>query len=236
MSTSYAPRRTVLDKLLVDAAIAAGATLHEGFTVDQVLLEEGRVVGIRGQTQTGAPVLEQAPLVIGADGANSIVARTVAAAEYKTHDPIVLTYYAYWWDVALADGVQLEFCPQDWCAAGSSYEFTTAHGIMNAFREAQFLAEAVDDGLSGRRDLPETLADYEQRRNAAGFPYSEFTIAATTYQPVPDPEAAGALYAAIAQNSDATAGFWALFAQTMLPGEFFSEQHVRTLLQSNAGG
>jgi 2-polyprenyl-6-methoxyphenol hydroxylase-like FAD-dependent oxidoreductase len=120
--------------------------------------------------------------------------------------------------------------------AGSSYEFTTAHGIMNAFREAQFLAEAIDDGLSGRRTLPETLVDYEQRRNAAGFPYSEFTIAATTYQPAPDPEAAGALYAAIAQNSDATAGFWGLFAQTMLPGEFFSEQHVRTLLQSNAGG
>jgi flavin-dependent dehydrogenase len=336
MSTSYAPRRTVLDKLLVDAAIAAGATLYEGFTVNQALLEEGRVVGIRGQTQTGAPVMEQATLVVGADGANSIVARTVAAAEYKTHDPIVLTYYAYWQDVALADGVQLEFCPQDWCAAyawpthdghlligtnwaralteippqgagftprstdwhtvfaevaqnvdasymrilaqcapwladqcrsggtresalaggwvrsfyrkpfgpgwalvgdaGSSYEFTTAHGIMNAFREAQFLAEAVDDGLSGRNTLPEALADYEQRRNAAGFPYSEFTIAATTYQPAPDPEAAGALYAAIAQNSDATADFWGLFAQTMLPGEFFSEQHVRTLLQSNAGG
>jgi 2-polyprenyl-6-methoxyphenol hydroxylase-like FAD-dependent oxidoreductase len=291
---------------------------------------------MRGQTQTGAPVMEQATLVVGADGANSIVARTVAAAEYKTHDPIVLTYYAYWQDVALADGVQLEFCPQDWCAAyawpthdghlllgtnwaraltavppqgagftprstdwhtvfaevaqnvdasymrilaqcapwlaeqcrsggtresalaggwvrsfyrkpfgpgwvlvgdaGSSYEFTTAHGIMNAFREAQWLAEAVDDGLSGRRTLPETLADYEHRRNAAGFPYSEFTIAATTYQPAPDPEAAGALYAAIARNSEATAGFWGLFAQTMLPGEFFSEQHVRTLLQSNAGG
>jgi 2-polyprenyl-6-methoxyphenol hydroxylase-like FAD-dependent oxidoreductase len=336
MSTAYAPRRTVLDKLLVDAALAAGVTLYEGFTVDQVLLEEGRVVGMRGQTQTGAPVMEQATLVVGADGANSIVARTVAAAEYKTHDPIVLTYYAYWQDVALADGVQLEFCPQDWCAAyawpthdghlllgtnwaraltavppqgagftprstdwhtvfaevaqnvdasymrilaqcapwlaeqcrsggtresalaggwvrsfyrkpfgpgwvlvgdaGSSYEFTTAHGIMNAFREAQWLAEAVDDGLSGRRTLPETLADYEHRRNAAGFPYSEFTIAATTYQPAPDPEAAGALYAAIARNSEATAGFWGLFAQTMLPGEFFSEQHVRTLLQSNAGG
>ena len=45
MSTSYAPRRTVLDTLLVDAALAAGVTLYEGFTVDQVLLEEGRVVG-----------------------------------------------------------------------------------------------------------------------------------------------------------------------------------------------
>jgi 2-polyprenyl-6-methoxyphenol hydroxylase-like FAD-dependent oxidoreductase len=120
--------------------------------------------------------------------------------------------------------------------AGSSYEFTTAQGITNAFREAQFLAEAVDDGLSGRHALPETLADYEQRRNAAGFPYSAFTIAATTYQPAPDPEAAGAFYAAIAQDPEATAGFWGLFAQTMLPDAFFSEQHVRTLLQRHAGG
>jgi hypothetical protein len=40
---------------------------------------------------------------------------------------------------------------------------------------------------------------------------------------------------AIAQNQEATAGFWGLFAQTMLPGEFFSEQHVRTLLQSPEG-
>jgi hypothetical protein len=34
----------------------------------------------------------------------------------------------------------------------------------------------------------------------------------------------------------ATAGFWGLFAQTVLPGEFFVEQHVRTLLQSHTGG
>jgi flavin-dependent dehydrogenase len=51
--------------------------------------------------------------------------------------------------------------------AGSSYEFTTAHGITNAFHEAQLLVEVVDDGLAGRRALLEALADYEQRRNAA---------------------------------------------------------------------
>lgn len=32
---AYCPRRTVLDKLLVDAAVAAGAEVREGFTVEK---------------------------------------------------------------------------------------------------------------------------------------------------------------------------------------------------------
>src|SRR5262247_457793 len=38
---SYAPRRTVLDKLLVDAASEAGAEVREGFTVEEILVEDG---------------------------------------------------------------------------------------------------------------------------------------------------------------------------------------------------
>src|SRR5262245_48117687 len=34
---AYCPRRTVLDKMLVDAAVEAGAELHEGFTVEEVI-------------------------------------------------------------------------------------------------------------------------------------------------------------------------------------------------------
>ena len=45
---AYAPRRTVLDKLLVDAAAEAGAEVREGFTVEELLVEDGRVTGIRG--------------------------------------------------------------------------------------------------------------------------------------------------------------------------------------------
>jgi flavin-dependent dehydrogenase len=42
----YCPRRTVLDKLLVDAAAEAGAEIRESFTLDEILVEDGRVVGI----------------------------------------------------------------------------------------------------------------------------------------------------------------------------------------------
>ncbi len=45
---AYAPRRTVLDKILVDGAVEAGAEVREGFTADEVLIEGGVVVGIRG--------------------------------------------------------------------------------------------------------------------------------------------------------------------------------------------
>jgi flavin-dependent dehydrogenase len=41
VTTAYAPRRTVLDKILVDAAVRAGAEVREGFTVEKVVVEDG---------------------------------------------------------------------------------------------------------------------------------------------------------------------------------------------------
>src|SRR6266498_3874043 len=82
ISRGYAPRRTVLDKLLVDAAVESGAELRERFTVSEVLIEDGTVTGIRGHAKDGAPVTERARLVVGADGLHSSVARAVQAATY----------------------------------------------------------------------------------------------------------------------------------------------------------
>src|SRR5688572_25017622 len=45
---AYCPRRTILDKLLVDAASEAGAEIREGFTVKEIITHAGRVTGIRG--------------------------------------------------------------------------------------------------------------------------------------------------------------------------------------------
>ena len=70
---AYCPRRTVLDKLLVDAAVAAGAELREGFAVDEVLVSDGVVTGVRGHGKDGANVIENAALVVGADGRHSLV-------------------------------------------------------------------------------------------------------------------------------------------------------------------
>ena len=75
---AYGPRRTVLDKVLVDAAAEAGAEIREGFTVDEITREDGRVTGIRGHDKSGATVTERARVVVGADGRNSMVAHALA--------------------------------------------------------------------------------------------------------------------------------------------------------------
>lgn len=93
---SYAPRRTVFDKHLVDAASEAGAEVREAFTVEDVVIEDGRVTGIRGHASGGKPVTERARVVVGADGRNSLVARAVRPEQYNEKPPILQAYYSYW--------------------------------------------------------------------------------------------------------------------------------------------
>jgi 2-polyprenyl-6-methoxyphenol hydroxylase-like FAD-dependent oxidoreductase len=95
-AVSYAPRRTVLDKLLVDAASEAGVEVREAFTVDEVLLDNDRVVGLRGHSRGGASVIEHARVVIGADGLHSTVARAVEPEQYNEKPPLLAAYYTYW--------------------------------------------------------------------------------------------------------------------------------------------
>ncbi len=93
---AYCPRRTVLDKILVDAAAEAGAEIREGFVVDEIAMDEGRVVGIEGHSKGGAPVCEQADLVIGADGRYSVIAKAVLPEQYNEVPPLAIAYYSYW--------------------------------------------------------------------------------------------------------------------------------------------
>jgi flavin-dependent dehydrogenase len=100
----HSPRRTLLDKILVDAASARGAEVREGFSVEQVLFENGRVAGIRGRSKNGAAVTEHACIVIGADGQHSVVARAVQAAAYSTKPTLSCAYYTYFGDVPVSGG------------------------------------------------------------------------------------------------------------------------------------
>ena len=93
---AYGPRRTVLDSILVNAAVNAGAELREGYAVQELLSEYGRVTGIRGRDSRGAASDERARIVIGADGMHSIVARAVDAPSYNEVPSLTCGYYSYW--------------------------------------------------------------------------------------------------------------------------------------------
>ena len=70
-----APRRTYLDKILVDAAAAAGVDVREGFSVDELVWRDDRVVGIRGRSGRRTSEVAWAPIVVGADCKRSRVQR-----------------------------------------------------------------------------------------------------------------------------------------------------------------
>ena len=93
---AYCPRRTALDKVLVDGAAQAGAEIREGFTVEEVVTEDGRVAGMKGHSKAGATVTERARVVVGADGLHSMVARAVRPEQYNEKPPIQAGYYTYW--------------------------------------------------------------------------------------------------------------------------------------------
>jgi menaquinone-9 beta-reductase len=71
-------RRITLDEILVNAAAAAGAEVRTHTTVTGLVVDSGRVAGV---TTTSGEL--RAPLVVGADGARSAVAKMVGAGEYS---------------------------------------------------------------------------------------------------------------------------------------------------------
>jgi 2-polyprenyl-6-methoxyphenol hydroxylase-like FAD-dependent oxidoreductase len=90
------PRRSVLDTMLVHAAAEAGVEVREGFAVDEVLVEDGTVIGVRGRQGDGRVVTERGKVVVGADGRNSSVAKAVRPEQYNEKPPVCPAFYSYW--------------------------------------------------------------------------------------------------------------------------------------------
>jgi 2-polyprenyl-6-methoxyphenol hydroxylase-like FAD-dependent oxidoreductase len=96
VAEAYCPRRTVIDALLVQAAADAGVEVREGFSVDELVVEDGAVVGITGKDAGGTAVTEKAAVVIGADGRNSMVAKAVQPEQYNEKPAVSPAFYSYW--------------------------------------------------------------------------------------------------------------------------------------------
>lgn len=92
----YAPRRTVLDGLLQDAAQAAGATLRLGCRLVGLDTDAGgRVSGARIEDAGGGVRTVRAGMVVGADGRHSTVARQVGATRQRVAHSATGTVYGH---------------------------------------------------------------------------------------------------------------------------------------------
>jgi flavin-dependent dehydrogenase len=305
---AYAPRRTVLDKLLVDAASEAGAEVRERFTVESLVVDDGRVVGVRGHAKGGKTVTEHARVVIGADGRYSVVADTVGAEEYHEKPQLQVSYYSYWsglsmngrfessvrpglafaaWptndDLTLViagrsidefEAVRgdiegsyletLEIAPEfadrvrgakreerfvgtavrgyfrkpfgpGWALvgdAGYNKDFITAHGIHDAFRDAELCATALDESFAGRRSFEDAMREYQTRRDEKVLPMYEFTAELATLAP-PPPEMQQVL-SAVSGSQDAMDGFARVIGGVTSPAEFFSDENVGRIVAATA--
>jgi 2-polyprenyl-6-methoxyphenol hydroxylase-like FAD-dependent oxidoreductase len=94
VASSLAPRRTVLDALLVEAAVAAGAELREGASFQRVITQDDRVVGAGFGGRSA--FTERAALIVGADGRHSAVARQVGAKPLRDAGVFGCQFYGYW--------------------------------------------------------------------------------------------------------------------------------------------
>jgi flavin-dependent dehydrogenase len=307
VATAFAPRRKALDPILVEAAVQAGAELREGFSVQELIWEDDRVIGIRGHQKNGTMIVENARITIGADGMFSTVARAVGAPVSDTKAPLEGSWYAYWsgvpmkgWHLWLRpqrvifayntnDNLSLigaAFAARDLpavradieshymealtgCApelaermrsgrresrfvggaipsyvrkpygpgwalvgdAGYQKDPCTASGITDAFGSAELLAQAIDDGFSGRRPLQEAMAGYEQQRNQAELPYYELTSQLAKLEP-PPPELQQ-LLAALQDNPEQRSRFFGVLAHTVPVQEFFAPDNVREIIAAS---
>jgi flavin-dependent dehydrogenase len=158
IASAYAPRRTVLDKILVDAASAAGAEVREGFTVDDIVVEDGVVVGIRGHGEGGGTVFERARVVIGADGRNSLVAKAVRPEQYHEKPMLMWSYYTYWSGLPV-DGFETVVRPDRGWAALPTNDGLTLLVVGWPYAEAAAYKIGVEANYLKTLELVPEIAD-----------------------------------------------------------------------------
>jgi menaquinone-9 beta-reductase len=93
----YAPRRSLLDRVLVDAAVDSGTDVVHGTELIQVLRNRaGRPSGVLLDMDEGGLRRIATDIVIGADGLRSTVARIVGAQPYRTASHASGVVYGHW--------------------------------------------------------------------------------------------------------------------------------------------
>jgi flavin-dependent dehydrogenase len=107
----YAPRRTALDRVLVNAAREAGAEVRHGVQMIELMQSaDGSVHGVRVRDEDGAIRDIHAGVVIGADGRRSGVARLAGSTPYVVGRHTTTCAYGYFRDLPI-DGNRWYYRP-----------------------------------------------------------------------------------------------------------------------------
>ena len=100
-------RRHTLDTILLDRARAAGAGVEAGTRVADVMREGGRVAGVRVAGASDEARVVRAPLVVGADGLRSVVARRLGLARQSPWPRRIALVTHYEGVAGLGDGGEM---------------------------------------------------------------------------------------------------------------------------------
>ncbi|MGH3346205.1 MAG: NAD(P)/FAD-dependent oxidoreductase [Nocardioides sp.] len=161
----YAPRRTVLDPILVDAAATAGADVRFGIAVTGVERDRhGSVTGITGRVRDGEAVRVAARIVVGADGIRSTVAEAVAAPYERVGKSVASVTYGYWTGLE-TDGYEWNFRPD---AASGVVPTNAGQACVFASASPRRIGRGGLGALT--RIVAETPGDLPARLSAAAPP------------------------------------------------------------------
>jgi 2-polyprenyl-6-methoxyphenol hydroxylase-like FAD-dependent oxidoreductase len=168
-TVAYAPRRTVLDAILVDAAREAGVEVREGYAVDEILMDGDTVTGIRGHGPDGTSIDDLAPVVIGADGRSSKVARAVGAPEYNAKPMLQQSFYTYFRNLPV-DGMEIFVRPdRGWAAIPTNDDLTLVVVGWAAAEAAAYKADPEGNFLRTLDLVPEFAARVNDAERVARF-------------------------------------------------------------------
>lgn len=172
----YAPRRTLLDATLANAAAAAGAEIVHGARVVGVL-RDGRdgVAGVTYSDEAGAPRTARAPIVIGADGLRSTVASLAGAPVVAAGRHATAVVYGYWRGLGL-EGNHWYYAPGASAGAiptndGASCVFVSVPASRYAEARAKGPGALFEKGLAeANADLALRVARGERAEVLHAFP------------------------------------------------------------------
>ena len=100
--------REIFDNYLFEKADAVTETL-QGFSVKDLIIENDCVMGIIGKTKNGIEEEIRAPIVMGCDGSNSIVARKLGLYEMEMDHTSVAVRCYYEGVKGLTDQIELHY-------------------------------------------------------------------------------------------------------------------------------